>query len=162
VRNDLTRLANRGLAVDAVGPDPIAAVDRAATRLPELRIVVDHMAGAVIDGRRPDDDWRAGVARLARHANVFLNVSGLVDSPAVAARGPEACIPWIDAAWEAFGERRLLFGSNWPVCTRGGGYADAVAVARTWAGDRGRAAGRWLFCEASRAAYRWEARATHP
>lgn len=156
VTDDLARLAERGLTLDVLGPDPVAVVDRAATRLPALRIVVDHMAGATIDDRRPGDEWRVALARIARHANVYLKLSGLVDTPAAAARGAESFAPWIDAAAEAFGERRLLFGSNWPVCTRGGSYADAVAVARAWATARGNEATRWLFCEASRAAYRWK------
>lgn len=131
VTDDLARLAERGLMLDVLGPDFVAVVDRAATRLPTLRIVVDHMAGATIDDRRPGDEWRVALARMARHANVYLKRSGLVDTPGAAARGAESFAPWIDAAAEAFGERRLVFGSNWPVGTRVGGYAHAVAVA--WA-----------------------------
>lgn len=160
VAADLSRVVKLGLAVDVLGAGVAEAVVRAADRFPSLRIVVDHMAGPAITADGPEESWRRSIAQLADHPNVFLKVSGLMES---AARNPAGEIPrdpktyaaWLDVVWEAFGERRLLFGSNWPVSLRGGSYAEVVRIVKWYASHRGGAAERWLFCEAARAAYRW-------
>ena len=63
--------------------------------------------------------------------------------------------PWVEQVWQAFGQERLLFGSNWPVSLRAGSYADVLAAIRPLVAEHGPEAERWFFAEAAQAPYRW-------
>ena len=57
------------------------------------------------------------MAELARRENVYCKVSGMVTEADFAAWTEEQLKPYMEAVLEAFGPDRLLFGSDWPVCT---------------------------------------------
>ena len=161
---DLALLAERRLALDLVGGSEILAQAKfLAERLPELAIVIDHLAGVRIDGKAPPEDWLAALGALVRHPRVFVKVSGLVE--ATGRKGRELPVhqafyrPVLDALWRRFGPDRLLYGSNWPVC----GHFAALATVQTLAADyfraRGRDAERKVFAENAKAASGWVERA---
>ncbi len=167
-RQDLGRLAERGLALDVNHGPSFTAATKAAETLPALRIVVDHLGGGRITGTGPAADWAKQVDAAAARPTIFLKVSALIESaffsqPRPAAGGerpepptdPEFYRPWFEQVWKAFGQERLLFGSNWPVSLRAGSYADVLAVIRPLVAEHGPEAERWFFAEASQAAYRW-------
>jgi len=160
---DLARVADHDLAVDVNHGRVLEAVDLVAQRLPRLRIVVDHMAGARISPAGPEAAWRDGIRRVAAHGNVFMKVSALAELAAGAAgpAGPPTdsafYTPWLETVWEAFGAPRLLFGSNWPVSNRATGYANVLGIVTPFVRAAGPAAERSFFHDASQAAYRWVA-----
>ncbi len=87
-----------------------------ADRHPELRLVLDHAAKPEIR-RGGYASWRPAITDLAAREQCWCKVSGLV-TEADHAQWTEAELrPYLDALLEAFGPRRLLFGSDWPVCT---------------------------------------------
>jgi len=161
---DLERFAGHDLTLDVNGGPVNGAIDRLATRFPALRIVVEHMGSTRISDAGPEAPWRDAIATVARHPNVFLKVSALVESQAHAAGTPKGRAdtayyePWLDCVWNAFGTKRLFFGSNWPVSARSGGYADVLGVVTPYVRRQGPDAERWFFADASRAAYRWDQR----
>ena len=63
--------------------------------------------------------------------------------------------PVFDGMWEAFGEDRLVFGSNWPVSERAGDYKRCVDIVKAYFGEKGEAASNKYFSANSKAAYRW-------
>ena len=65
---------------------------------------------------------------MADLPNVACKLSGLITEAAWNAWRPDDLKPFIDAAVESFGPSRLLVGSDWPVCTLAGSYADVMAV----------------------------------
>lgn len=167
-RRDLGLLADRGLALDVNHGPAFAAATAAAAAIPALRIVVDHMGGGRITGGKPAADWVEQAEAAADRPNLFLKVSALIESafnsqqqPADGSERPAPPTdpafyrPWVTQVWQAFGQERLLFGSNWPVSLRAGSYADVLAVIRPLVAEHGRDAERWFFAEASEAAYRW-------
>ena len=81
----------------------------------DARLVLDHLGKPAAF-----DSWRVRVTELARRANVFCKLSGLVTEIGVAA-DPR---PYLDVALEAFGPARLMFGSDWPVVTAHLPYGD--------------------------------------
>ena len=117
---------------------------RLARDVPRLRIVINHAANVLIDGKAPPADWRQGMQAAGRHANVCCKVSALPegtrrdkgDAPA----DPAYYRPVLDVLWDVFGADRLLFGSNWPVSLRFGSYATTLDVVRPYFRDRGDAA----------------------
>jgi L-fuconolactonase len=75
------------------------------------------------------------VADLARRPNVVCKLSGLV-TEAGPAWTLEQIAPYVDHLLDTFGPDRLLFGSDWPVCTVRAGYADVVELARSLLAER--------------------------
>jgi L-fuconolactonase len=156
---DIERLAVHGLVPDINGGPALDAADRLAGRLPEMRVILEHMAGARIVGDAPDPAWADGLARAAARPNVWLKVSNLVESAAHAAglerapADPDRYRPWLDLAWKTFGPQRLIYGSNWPVCERAADYATVVGVVRPWIASHGLAAEQSFFQGAARQAY---------
>jgi L-fuconolactonase len=43
---------------------------------------------------------------------------------------PESFVPYVDRLLESFGPERLMFGSDWPVCTIAASYAEVIALTR--------------------------------
>jgi L-fuconolactonase len=96
-----------------------------ARRLPELTLVVDHLAKPRIrDGAV--EPWAGELAALARQPNVACKVSGLVTEADWDAWTPGQLVPYVRHAAEVFGPERLLFGSDWPVCLLAAGYGEVV------------------------------------
>jgi L-fucono-1,5-lactonase len=108
---------------------PIAA--EFVKRFPRQRFVLDHLAkppiriGAV-------DLWARGTRELASFPNVFAKVSGLVTEADWQAWKPEDIRPYLDVAFECFGPSRLMFGSDWPVCTVAASYRRVVGLLKDY------------------------------
>ncbi|MBO0682075.1 MAG: amidohydrolase family protein [Candidatus Dormibacteraeota bacterium] len=150
VRPDVLRglevLAARGLAFDYVGirPRHLEHVPQVARRVPDLRIVIDHLGKPPIQARE-FEPWSSLLARAARLPNVFAKVSGL-DAGGADEWTAADIAPYLDRALELFGPERLMFGSDWPVANLRGGYGKVwretnLALARLSADERARILG---------------------
>jgi len=94
-------------------------------RFPKLRAVVDHISKPPIkDGRM--EPWAELMARVAAHDNVFCKLSGMITEADHQAWGPKDLRPYISHVLDIFGPERLMFGSDWPVCTLAGSYDQVV------------------------------------
>jgi len=60
--------------------------------------------------------WRENLRRLATFPNVSCKISGMV-TRARKDWQPADLKPYLDCALESFGFERVMFGSDWPVCT---------------------------------------------
>jgi len=102
------------LVFDAlVRPGHLDALLEFATRYPELRIVVDH--GAKPPLRDADlAPWKAGIEAIAGSTRSVCKLSGLVTEAGSAE--PESLAACTDHLLGTFGARRLMWGSDWPVC----------------------------------------------
>ena len=113
----MTALAAKGLVLDVIFPsrDPEALFEL-ARRLPQLQIVIEHIAQVPVDGRPPDPTWQQNMQRAGQYPQIAMKVSALMENcvtrPAPAAG--DYYTPTLDALWEAFGADRLFYGSNWP------------------------------------------------
>jgi L-fuconolactonase len=128
VQPGLALLAARGLPFDvvAVFPDHLRLVPEVAARHPDLVLVIDHLAKPPY--RAPGfDAWARDLHSAAAVPTVFAKVSGL-DTAAGAGWSTAELWPAVEVALEAFGPRRLLFGSDWPVCRLVSTYAEVVGA----------------------------------
>ena len=100
--------------------DQLDEVIELVQRCPGVTFVLDHCGKPAI---RDDayDAWARGLERLASHDRVACKISGLLTEAREDQRTAESLARWIDRARECFGASRLLYGSDWPVCTLGGG-----------------------------------------
>jgi L-fuconolactonase len=130
---DLRAFMERGLAIDVL-----------AKALPDLRIVINHCAGAKFTAQPPDGAWSDGVRRCAANANVFMKVSALAEQTGKKGENVPADIafyePTLKVLWDAFGEDRLLFGSNWPVSAVAAPLSAVHRLATEFARSKGPAA----------------------
>lgn len=93
-----------------------------AREVPDLKMVLDHLAKPDIRGGGFDawkDDFRAAAAASP---NVFCKLSGMATEADHADWSPATLRPYIDHALECFTPGRLMFGSDWPVCELAGPY----------------------------------------
>ncbi len=160
---DIKRLADADLELDINGgPELLPLVDQLASKLPDLRIVINHLANVKIDGPNLNPEWQGGMKAAASHPHVFLKVSALVESAArdgkQAPRDSAYYAPILESVWKTFGEDRLIYGSNWPVSDRAADYATVLKIVTDFFRDKGPAAFGKFFAKNAQAAYRYRAR----
>jgi len=110
-----------GLRLDALArPWHLPNLLRLLDRYPDLPVVVDHGAKPPIaQGER--EPWASDLAAIARDGRTMCKLSGLVTE---AGQGwqVETLRPYVDHLLDCFGPSRLMWGSDWPVVNRAGGY----------------------------------------
>lgn len=116
-----------GLRFDALTkPQHLKALLTLLRRYPEMKTVIDH-------GSKPDiaggtsHDWATDMAAIAEETNAFCKLSGLVTEA-----GPHWSVddlrPYVTHLLKIFGPERLIWGSDWPVCTLAAAYAEWTAA----------------------------------
>jgi L-fuconolactonase len=131
-----------GLCFDAlVQPRHLPALLGVCGRHPGLKLVIDHAAKPAIaaDTFRP---WADDIARLARETRALCKLSGLVTEAAPDWHADDLR-RYVDHLLACFGPSRLMWGSDWPVVERAGGYArwrDATSQLLSGLDDHARAA----------------------
>jgi L-fuconolactonase len=91
-------------------------------RHPEQVFVLDHIAKPRIKGGLIKN-WATHLGRLAQRPNVYCKISGMVTEADFKTWTVEQLKPYWDIVLTAFGLDRIMFGSDWPVCTVASGYA---------------------------------------
>jgi len=136
-----------------------------AERVPSLRIVVEHIGGMPIDGGPPNKEWDALFRRMAKYPQIYIKVSGLMERATTRADGERATEafsfyrPTLEALWNIFGQDRLFYGSDWPVCEHAGDLiGHGVRIYRRFFAEKGEEASRKFFWKNSQAVYKWVAR----
>lgn len=157
---DIKEFARHKLSLDVNGgPEMLPLVAQLAAKFENLTIVVNHLANVRIDGKSPPSDWRKDMLGLKRFENVYCKFSALVEGASQPEKKSPVDIafyrPVFETAYQAFGERRLIYGSNWPVSERFGGYEDVQAIAVDLANEQGGDFPRRLFHDNAKTAYRW-------
>jgi L-fuconolactonase len=121
-----------GLTYDLlIYPQQLPAAVELVGLLPEQPFVLDHIAKPRLQGWRTAADraeWERQMTALARQPNVFCKLSGLVTEADWRAWQPDDFRPYLELVIEIFGPRRLMFGSDWPVCRLAADYADVVGI----------------------------------
>lgn len=109
--------ADAGLAIDLLlRPSALIGAARLASAVPDARLVLDHLGNPTT----VTPDWRSGMQALAEHPNVTVKLSG------TAHLATDDLRALVDVALELFGSERLLFGSDWPVCTLAATRAEVI------------------------------------
>lgn len=138
------------------GVEGVREVSALAKKMPDLRIIVDHVLGFDINGQPPGEDWLEAVKELASCPNVFCKVSGLyqrcVQQPAPSNLDHYRTV--LDPLWDNFGSSRLIYGSNWPCTKKSGDYKSFVTLVHSYFQEKGQQATEAYFWKNAAAAYR--------
>jgi L-fuconolactonase len=124
----IATLADYGLTYDLlILPRHLAVARTLVEQYPDQPFVLDHLAKPLIkDGQI--EPWAQEIRRLAALPNVTCKVSGMVTEADWESWQPADLWPYIDTVFGAFGAQRIMFGSDWPVCTVAGSYTQVAGV----------------------------------
>ncbi|MFI6348493.1 amidohydrolase family protein [Streptomyces sp. NPDC050560] len=129
VARGLAAVAAAGLVYDLVVlPHQLPACVRAAAAQPGLTFVLDHLGKPPIASGSLEP-WAGWVRELAALPNTVCKLSGMVTEADPAAWTVEALRPYAETVLDAFGPARVMFGSDWPVCTLAAPYTRVLDVA---------------------------------
>ena len=161
VLRGLAAVGDAGLCYDLVlAPEVLPAAVAAARACPGVMFVLDHLGNPRFDpalGPAPDPDWDRNVRQLAALPNAVCKLSGMLAEPPPgrqAGHGVAHLRPYYDTVLNAFGPDRLMFGSDWPVCTLSASYASVVAAARELTADLSAAERAAVLSGTARQVYR--------
>jgi len=132
VTESLKLLAAAGMTLDlpATLSEHMECVLILGERVPDLRMVIDHLAQPPI-GTRPQGSWADDMRAAAENPNVYVKISGLGTASGLPETWSAADVkPYIEFALATFGTERCMCGGDWPVCNLAGGYAKAWGIYR--------------------------------
>jgi L-fucono-1,5-lactonase len=145
VRAGLAAVGDVGLAYDLlVTAEQLPAAVETVRDLPDLRFVLDHAGNPPVDPLA-GEAWRRDVTELSRSENVTVKLSGLVTRGYPEPVPPDLLRSWARTLLETFGPDRVMFGSDWPVCTLTASYDEVLAVACDAAAELSEAERRAVF-----------------
>lgn len=137
VRDGLAAVAEAGLVYDLVVlPHQLPACVRTAADHPGLTFVLDHLGKPPI-ATGALNPWATVVRALAELPNTVCKLSGMVTEADHAKWTVDGLRPYADTVLDAFGPGRLMFGSDWPVCTLAASYGQVVEAAEELTGGLG-------------------------
>jgi L-fuconolactonase len=108
-------------------PQAIAFVDRHSRQT----FILDHAAKPRV-AEHVMSPWRENIYAIAERPNVYCKLSGMVTEADWGAWRPNDLLPYVDTVLEAFGPKRLMFGSDWPVLLVAGDYAGWFNTVKTF------------------------------
>ena len=163
-------MAKRGLSLDVWVYHPqLHEVAALAAVCPDLTIVLNHSGVPILGGPYRDkrdevfQDWRRGIEAVASHSNVFVKLGALPilrkpeadkSLPPTSEEVAEAWRPWLDVCIEAFGPKRGMFESNFPVQKLWASYPVVWNAFKRIASGASADEKADLFASAARSAYR--------
>lgn len=104
-----------------VYPSQLESGIELVSQFPDQKFVLDHCAKPQIKIQEIKK-WTRDIRRIAEEENVFCKVSGLVTEADFKNWKPSDFLPYLEVVFDAFGEDRVLYGSDWPVCLLAASY----------------------------------------
>ena len=127
-RENIRRLSGTRLTFDlCVFPHQFERIRRLIDLNPDVRFILDHCGNPPIK-EGMSDIWSEGITEFARRPNVVAKISGVIAYGDLENWTVESLRPYVEHVIGAFGWDRVIWGSDWPVCTLGGGLTPWVAA----------------------------------
>ncbi len=127
-RRGIDQLREFALTYDLlVYPRQLPAAIELVRAFPEQPFVLDHLGKPGIKSGALDG-WEESIRELARSANVFCKLSGMVTEADWKHWQVHDFFPYLDVVWDAFGEDRVMVGSDWPVCLVAATYPQVIGI----------------------------------
>lgn len=146
-RRHLKMLEEDGMVVDLlVEHEHADDVVRLAREFPKLKIVINHCFRARMVNGKMSEDWKNAVKACAQYPNVYCKISSILnfsDAKAFTQPAPgdlKTYLPVLEPCFDAFGENRVLFATNWGVCTHFGNVDDVVRIVTEFLTSKGESA----------------------
>jgi len=122
-------------------------------RRPRLKLVVDHLAKPRI-AEREFDEWALEMERVSRLPGIWCKLSGMTTEARWNAWTADDLRPYVQHVVNHFGLDRVMFGSDWPVCTLAATYQQVVESLQQALGPLPESGARKLWGENASEFYR--------
>jgi predicted TIM-barrel fold metal-dependent hydrolase len=137
-------------------------VDSLAKRVPDLTIVLNHIGNVAITSQAPPEAWKVAMRAAGKHPNVYCKISALVEGAAKDGKKAPSELefyrPTLDVVWDAFGEDKVIYGSNWPVCEFAADYPTVQRLSMDYVAQKGPEALKKFCASNASKAYGWISR----
>ncbi|MET0462961.1 MAG: amidohydrolase family protein [Chitinophagaceae bacterium] len=131
-KNGIRLLRKYGFTYDIlIFPDQLKFAKELVQEFPYQKFVIDHIAKPSIKTKE-DGSWHDDIRAIAKHENVFCKISGMVTEADWHHWKKEDFHPYIDTVVEAFGPKRIMYGSDWPVCQVAATYTDMLTIVQEY------------------------------
>ncbi|MFD2118124.1 amidohydrolase family protein [Paenibacillus yanchengensis] len=131
-RRGISKLAPLGLTYDIlIFEKHLPYAIELVKQFPTTAFVIDHIAKPVIK-EQSFAKWNEDIRKIAEYPNVCCKVSGMVTEAHWGQWKAADFAPYLEAVYAAFGADRLMFGSDWPVCTLSGTYSEVYQLVDTF------------------------------
>jgi len=126
----LKELVRRDLTFDFLAKPPnLPFIPRVMDQVPDLRAVVDHIAKPVI-AEHLVEPWLTDMRKVASINGMHCKISGMVTEADHENWTVDDLRPYVHHILGMYGTDRLMFGTDWPVCTLAAEYGDVAGAAR--------------------------------
>ena len=133
--NGIAALQQFGFTYDLlIFPKHLPAAIQLVKKFPQQRFVIDHIAKPYIKAGLIDD-WKKDITAIAQHDNVWCKISGMVTEADHQLWQPPHLTPYLDTVVQAFGTKRIMYGSDWPVCLVAASYQKIIQVVENYFAD---------------------------
>lgn len=158
-------MASLGLSMDVLSGITMPQIAAVAEQLPAgLRMVINHFGPIRGDGLAVSPDYAAAIESMADLPDVFMKVSDIQRRSAGTAgaswptpfAGSADLEPYrarLDLLYQAWGPRRLMWGSNWPVSEVAGPYGQQLRILDAYLKDKDDEAAEWVYRRTALRAY---------
>ena len=130
----IASLAEFGFTYDVlIYPNQLPEAISFVQRFPDHKFVLDHLAKPYIK-KGILEPWKKHIVELASFENVCCKLSGMVTEADWHNWKPDNFTPYLDIVLNSFGPKRVLYGSDWPVCLVASSYQQQLAIVENYIG----------------------------
>lgn len=128
VKRSIQILVDHDFPIDIlIFPKHLPHIVELLEEFPTLRAVIDHCAKPNIKDREWDE-WANGMEKIAQFDSVMCKLSGLVTEADHQTWNVADFRPYIEHIFNCFGPKRVMFGSDWPVCLLAASYNEVMDI----------------------------------
>lgn len=129
-------LGDLGLSYDiCIRPNELADAAKLVDECPGTRFILDHCGNGPVKAE-DRTKWKQGMEGLGKKKNLVSKVSGIVAGADKGKWTPDDLAPIVNHTIDCFGWDRVMFGGDWPVCTKAATYAQWVEALKAIVKDR--------------------------
>ena len=131
-KNGISLLKKFDLSYDIlIYPDQLKYALELASFFPGQKFVIDHLAKPYIRSGNIQQ-WKKDIQAFKTLENVYCKMSGMVTEADWNNHSSETFKPYLDIVSETFGTKRIMFGSDWPVCLVASSYKNVLKIVQDY------------------------------
>ena len=112
-------------------PDQLQFAVELVKIFPEQKFVIDHIAKPYIKSGEIEQ-WKLDIQKFKPYENVYCKISGMVTEAEWNNYSSETFKPYLDVVVDTFGSKRIMYGSDWPVCLVAASYKDVMEIVKNY------------------------------
>ncbi len=131
-KNGISKLQQFNFTYDIlIFADQLQYVFELVKLFPDQKFVIDHLAKPYIKSKKIEE-WQKDMEQFKQHENVYCKISGMVTEADWKHHSLQTFKPYLDVITETFGTKRIMFGSDWPVCLVAASYENVLQIVKNY------------------------------